>query len=1334
MKKKKLIYITLIIIISALLIYALRGPNVSNAVKKLILPELELITGEKFIAQKAYINILPFFIEMKDIKAFDDNGRKILSANRVKAYIDFPSLFRKKIFIRKLSIRAPELVAERREIEGIAENIKKYLMAESKLPFKVEIKSVDIDNATVSFVDSETMVSAEKGNASIIFTDIPKFNLSMGKVMVVSKAIPKLYGSLETVFLLKQQIIEFKKLQMRSHDSEVKATGTFNLDKLSGEFKADLNLLAESIKQFYGLKNNGKGNISANGLIKIENIKSIDNIFMDMDFKGDMYLETLMELLRVEEKLRGFMSFKGVLKGHLNNIQGRAQASLTKGNLFDVDVDRLACNVTYHEGIMRFADGKASLYNGSASVNAMIVLPVVNHYSLNIRAHDINSKGLFKLIGWDPQIPQGKVTGWIESSGSEFNPSGKFYYKSISAGTDILGRIHEISGEFNMKDEIVRFPGLFVSTGKSNISSAGDVDISKRTLNFRGNGTTADINDFSSPYFTALTGNGKFQWTVSGKFDDPELDIRFTSNNISFATGELGIKTKKKVLNFNLLEADLNYKKKSLGVKNLIARVSSAGGGEFNAKGNVSFNAAQSLFEFKEPDYDLNINARRIDIKNLSEYFNEGISIGGGLNISFRLSGRNENIWAGGDFHATNLSLNGKHFVENAEGKVSYENKEFSVSSATLKKGNSLLTLNGKLSLAEKYSFAADSKRVDIADIMNIFVQHVKTPEQARFLEAFSLINIKMKGEGTFKNPYIEIKSGVQGGKYKGQPVGDGKINGVLKDDRVDIDAVLLGGKMNIKANATLSKSMPWQARVDMQSHRYDFLIVDLLKDVPEDLLLSLNGNIIAQGDINNINATATINRAHLNLYGISFTNSSDIIVTIENRKLSVKALSMKSDTTELKLTGNMLIGKNYDLLLEGSSSIAPLRAISKSIDIMKGDASFIFYIHGKWDKPDINGGMNINNGVLGFKDIPYRLTSISALIYIDEDRIFIEKAAGKISGGELSLSGTAYLEKFSIKKFFLESKLSGIIFSVSKDLWANFDGNLYYRGSMESQTLFGDINVKSARYIERVEWKSWLLKARPKEMPKIETLRLDKTNLNVKVSGANLTIDNNIAKANVKMECLLKGTIGRPILIGKLETKEGMVYFRNNEFKILKASADFSNPNQINPYFDIVADTKIKNYSIRLNLSGFIEQFTLSLSSSPPLDETDIFSLLTVGELGKHLKGLEGGIGAGEATSFLTGKLQDVFEERLKTVTGIDRVQVDPYISKSTGTVSPRVTLAKRLFGDKLYVTYSTSVSTGEEQIWKLEYLLRENIFLIGLRDERGGIGGDIKFRFEFK
>src|SRR5208337_3322469 len=455
-----------------------------------------------------------------------------------------------------------------------------------------------------------------------------------------------------------------------------------------------------------------------------------------------------------------------------------------------------------------------------------------------------------------------------------------------------------------------------------------------------------------------------------------------------------------------------------------------------------------------------------------------------------------------------------------------------------------------------------------------------------------------------------------------------------------------------------------------------------------------------------------------------------------------------KSDTSEFRLSGSVTIGSRYDLLLEGSSSLSPLKALSKNIDTINGNASFVCSITGDWNNPKINGDMDISNGTLGFKNIRYRLSSVSAYLYFDEDRIILDSAAGKLSGGNVTATGAAYLQKFSLKRFLLNTRLRDVTASVSKDFLINFNADLNYGGTLASQSLLGNVEIKRAKYTERVEWKSWLLGYRQKEKPKVEPSRLDNTKLNVQVSGANLSIDNNVAKASGKIDVLLRGTVGEPAVLGKLEAREGLVYFRNNEFKILQTTVDFSNPYQITPYFTIVAETKVINYNIRLSLNGYVNQFTLSLSSDPFLAETDIFSLLTVGQIGKNLRGLQGGIGAGEAASFLTGKMQDVFEERLRTITGLDRLSIETSVSSksgsaltttaaltnSTGTVSPRVTVSKRLFGDKLYVTYSAATGSGEEQVVKLEYILGQNVSLVGDRDELGSLGADIKFRFSFK
>lgn len=1324
--KRRIVYIAVLALLLALVFYTSRGPNLSNYLKKIILPELEIATGNKFIAQKIYINILPLFIEIKDLKGFDGSGNRILAAKRVKGYIGISGLLRKEIVIKRLIIKEPGINSNLDQAEKIVENIKRYLAEETKMPFKVVVKSVGIDNGTIGFQGKKISVSTEGIEADIILSMTSKFRISLKKVRAAKEGIPEFNGSIDTYFFLKEKEIELKDLKITSYDSELRTSGVFGIEKLAGKFQTEMNIVAESLKKIFALKNRGEGKISARGEIKIDDFKSIDSIFLDLRIKGDMYLETLMELLNVKEKLAGHMEIDGELKGNLRDLHGNAKARLKKGNLFGVNVVRLNCNVFYNNGIMRFVNGKANLYGGSADVEAMIHLPVVDYYSLDVNVRNVDSKGIFKLIGWDPLIARGKVSGKISSSGAKFNPHGEFLYISRPEAKDVIDRIREISGRFSMQDDVIRFENMSVLTEKSGLLTNGIVDIPNNRLNFAGSGTTKDIRDISSPYFTAVTGAGSFNFSLLGTFDDPLIDLNIKSNNAVLSTSDLGISdiVKGKMLIFQIAECNFSYKKDVLNVKDFIAFSDKE---EYKITGNVNFHDASKLFDLKGPYYNLNLSIKNANIQTISDMFYNAPLFSGYMDTEFRLFGKPEDIRASGEFRSRGLFFN-DYSVDYVWGRASYEKGAFYFKGIKARKADSELQLNGEIYLDGRLSFSAEAQKIKISDVMPEIPRH-------RFFESISLTNTKIKGKGTFKRPTIEITSDIYGGKYNGYSIGEGRIKCEIRDKHVDLIAGILDGKLNIKGNAELTDKMPWSAKIDIKPARYDFLIEGLLKDIPEDLLLNISGNVIANGDKDHINAEAKLTKAHIYLYGIGFTNSSDINLSLKDRRLSIEALSMKSDDAEFSVSGSMLLGKNFDLVIDGYSSLAPVKALSKAIDILKGNASFVFSLTGDWNRPKINGGMDINNGVLGFKDIYYRLTSLNAFLYIDEDRVVIERASGRLAGGDVKISGTAYLQRFSLKKFFIESRLDNITASISKDFWVNFGGNLYYRGTSESQMLLGNININKARYSERVDWKTLILKAKQKDMPKAEHTLLQKTSLNVNVAGDNLIIDNNLARAAMKMDLLIRGIIGQPILIGKIETKDGIVYFRNNEFRLSKASLDFSDPYKINPYFDIVAETKVREYNIRLSLDGYAEHFNMALSSSPALDEMDIFALLTVGRLGKDIKGLEGGIGIGEATSFLTGEIHDVVEERLKTITGFDRVQVDPHVSKTTGTIAPRVTVAKRLLGDKLYVTYSTGIGgTAEEQILQLEYNLTKGTSLVGRRDERGGLGGDIKFRFEFK
>ncbi|MCK5506369.1 MAG: translocation/assembly module TamB domain-containing protein, partial [Thermodesulfovibrionia bacterium] len=298
----------------------------------------------------------------------------------------------------------------------------------------------------------------------------------------------------------------------------------------------------------------------------------------------------------------------------------------------------------------------------------------------------------------------------------------------------------------------------------------------------------------------------------------------------------------------------------------------------------------------------------------------------------------------------------------------------------------------------------------------------------------------------------------------------------------------------------------------------------------------------------------------------------------------------------------------------------------------------------------------------------------------------------------------------------------------------AVLDGNLFYETSSKGSSLTGAIDIRKASYEKRFEWKTWLLGLNETRNASLEQSSFySDTELNIRLTGKeNIFVDNNIARAPVELDLTATGTLARYGLVGKIEAKEGKIYFRSNEFDILDGRLDFVEPDFIAPVFHIQAETFTKGYRVKLNLDGSIDKFIMDLYSDPPLSDTDILTLLTSGQINSEESGFESGIAAGEATAILTGSLQDVIESEVNQLTGIERFEITPQTT-AKGSLSPRVTVGKRFMGDKLFVVYSTSIGTTEEDIYKMEYDISRNVSIVGSRDEIGSAGVDFKYRFEF-
>ena len=628
------------------------------------------------------------------------------------------------------------------------------------------------------------------------------------------------------------------------------------------------------------------------------------------------------------------------------------------------------------------------------------------------------------------------------------------------------------------------------------------------------------------------------------------------------------------------------------------------------------------------------------------------------------------------------------------------------------------------------YSANLESKDIDLAAIDHL--------SGASLGGDFTLA---IHSSGRFSAPVV--KASVDAGDLTFRQGSLGGVHAVvdIKDGQMNISAELSEGRARLTARWALQKPYAWSTEAKIVFDGIDPLLFIGKKGDSDKVRLQADGTISAHGnglDLSTVNGEAVFRTVGIVIGDYRIGNESPAVFSLAKGRITVKSLNFIGTGTRISIAGTTRLPSNIDMTVTGNADLSLLKLLYHEIDYATGSAEVRLTIKDELTNPDVAGELRFQNGEIKIRDIPQKFTALNGKIIFTQGRITTDSLSGAIGGGTLGVSGWAQLTGFSLQDFSAKATVDSVTVRYPEGLTSTLSGNLYYDGDTKAQSLSGDFTIKHARYDKRIEWKSMMVEIGRGlyQKKKTDIGWIGDTDINVRFHGAeSIVFQNNLAKMLLDVDVFLRGTVNHPQLLGRIEARKGTVYFRRNEFKILSATADFIDPNRMNPVLDIQAETQVREYLIRLAVTGTAERATVTLISDPPLVDTDILSMLALGKRGAELKGKETSVGVGEAASFATGQFQDVFEKRARGLTGLDRFQVDPYVSKSDASV-PRVTVGKELVQNKVFVTYSSNVgATSPEQIFRIEYILNKHFSLVGERnDEMKNNGADIKYRFEFQ
>jgi hypothetical protein len=342
---------------------------------------------------------------------------------------------------------------------------------------------------------------------------------------------------------------------------------------------------------------------------------------------------------------------------------------------------------------------------------------------------------------------------------------------------------------------------------------------------------------------------------------------------------------------------------------------------------------------------------------------------------------------------------------------------------------------------------------------------------------------------------------------------------------------------------------------------------------------------------------------------------------------------------------------------------------------------------------------------------------------------------------GNVAVAGAVTLDGLRMTGMRLNVHLDGVRSEPFPGLRSSVSGDLVLLGDDEVRSARGELTMTRGVYAEDLDLSLQALLGgrRGAVGAPAEPTRFDDVALEVRVAippGA-FEVRNNVARLRGSGDLTVRGTFGRPLLLGAIEASEGgRLELRGLRYDVAKAKLVFANPARNDPFFELEARTQVKEYAITLGVSGTASRIVPRFSSYPQLPEAQIVSILATGEVPTASAGSIGSVSpvstdqdiVAAARELITGLATDAAASRTREFLRLDRLQIDPVFVGSTFD-APRLTVAKRL-SNELTVTYSYKASTDQEQVLLVEYQFSPAAFVQLLRDENGVYSAEVKIR----
>ena len=499
--------------------------------------------------------------------------------------------------------------------------------------------------------------------------------------------------------------------------------------------------------------------------------------------------------------------------------------------------------------------------------------------------------------------------------------------------------------------------------------------------------------------------------------------------------------------------------------------------------------------------------------------------------------------------------------------------------------------------------------------------------------------------------------------------------------------------------------------------------------------------------DFEHLLVDATVDTVDLRLFDYALKNATPIRIALDKLDVNVQDLQLVGEDTRLRLGGRVgLRDRRIALQASGDANLGILQGFSRDV-FGSGRAELTASVDGPLDEPVFSGSASVINGRVRHLSMPNALDGINGIIRFDARGIRLDEVTARMGEGPVQFGGRIGFDGYLPGELNVTVRGRDMHLRYPEGIRSTVDADLSVRGQLPGADARRDgdgqerrLDAADRHAREHLRSRRAIGRAPAAAAPRRGAARSVPLRFDVQIAvPSTLQVNTNLLRLVASADLTLRGTYDKPVLFGRADIGRGEVSFEGRRYRVTRGAIDFTNPNRIEPFFDVEAETNVRvpggqAYRVTVGAAGTTERMSnLKFESDPPLPTADVLALLLSDvqrtDVAPELRALrdpnqtQSDILKARATLALTSPISAEVGKVLQQTVGLDTFQLSPSFvdPNNASRINPtaRLTIGKRI-SDRAFLTFSRSLNTTfNDQIIQLEFDATDRLYWLISRNE---------------